>query len=151
MRSITLIYLLICLILSSAAMAQEKKGEIRESQKKQVTHYLATYYTFHDRSDISDVRKIMTDYFLPAAAGVDWEVQIYYPLMTGSEYDMMILFFLHDGLATLEWSPTKKDIRFFEQLIKNVGDEEAHKVMDSLKKKIASERTEIIQRLHPKK
>jgi hypothetical protein len=106
-------YLLtILFVMTYTLSAQEQKDAPRVSEKKQVTYYLATYYHFYEADDISDVRKIMTEDFLPAAAAVDWEVQVYYPLMTGSDYDMMVLFHLPDGLATLEWGPAPKDVAF---------------------------------------
>ena len=119
-------------------------------EKKPVTYYLATYYTFDSREDFESVKEMYIEHFLPASEAMGWDVQIFYPLMMGTDYQMMILFHLQEGLVQLEWFPSKTDISFYEQMAEEVGSEAAEKMLSNMRNKIKSEKTEIIQKLQAK-
>ena len=144
-----LIALVVLSISISGVIAQDP---LVEKKKENIEYYLLTCYKFKDGS-AEYARDLIKNIFLPVATEIGWEPIIFDPLMTGSEWDMMVFFHLKDGLSQLEYEVSKFDILFFNRLMEKekMSDPEGQNKLADLRNLIAIEKTEIMQRLMPKK
>lgn len=114
------IALLLCINLTSA---QEVKAEKYDNLK----WYTVTFIKFED-GKMEAAKKIIDEYFKPSDADIGGAGAPVMELdLMFSEWDLMVIFPMQEGIQALEWKITPTDVEWRKAFSKRAGSEEKAK------------------------
>lgn len=124
--------------------------EMTAKKHDDVKWYVVRQIKFED-GKMEAAKKIINEYFKPADADIGGDGPVLELDLLFSEWDLMVVFSMDEGIETLEWEMTPTDVEWYKAFQKRAGSaDKAKQIEEEFESYIKDSKTTLARKLGAK-